>query len=96
MNKKEKIEIVSNFVESYKKANEMYENGRHYIHLKVFEPFWCHSDEYCKLVSKVIGDNDDFLEWWVECEFNGQAKKGNKGRMRKIDSVKKFIDFLEA
>ncbi len=97
MSKQEKIKLVDDLVKHLKTLDKKYEKTNNLFGdvIQYFENFWHLQDFAVRLVADKIDDDGDWLQWWIECYYDGQARLGNKGRWRRINTTAKLIDFIE-
>ena len=96
MNKKEKIKLVNELLKRIDAVEERYQLLNNVLDcIEFFGPIWKMQDFAFKLVAEKIGDKDEWLDWWLDHDFCGEARLGKKGKMRKIDTVEKFVQLIE-
>jgi hypothetical protein len=63
----------------------------------LFDAAWMTFSNYTKLVSILLGDEFETLEWyWMENDFGRKSMEaGTKGRMRKITDFEQLLWLIE-
>jgi len=94
MTTEQKIKLIKEYIRLRKEIEKKYEQERGILTVEFYEPFW-HLDSFtCSIVENMIGDNFNWLSWFIENNYNGKASV-KKGRMRKIDTVEKLVKLME-
>ena len=99
----EKILILKKWYDNYIKINEVYEAHKFLFEsnssCKALLPTWNMFDDYTDLLSKQLGDTENWLNWYAWDNNFGdkrlEAKASNWKKSRHVCNLKDLLDLIE-